>query len=65
MNNLLIGLKAALQEKKDGIINARKHIRERILAKEAEIDKIALERAQRVLDYTVSLYFLFSKFRAK
>ena len=45
---------AASQEKKNGLLDSRTQIRERVLAKEAEIDKIALERAQRTLDYAVS-----------
>ena len=50
---MLITLTAAAQEKKKGLIDSRTQIRESILAKEAEIDKIALERAQRTLDYAV------------
>lgn len=49
---------AALQEKKSGVVDARKQIRERITAKEADIDKIALDRAQRTLDYAVSQFTL-------
>ena len=48
---------AASQEKKNGLLDSRTQIRERVLAKEAEIDKIALERAQRTLDYAVSFFF--------
>ena len=48
---------AALREKKSGIIDARGQIREHITAKEAEIDKITLDRAQRTLDYAVSQFY--------
>lgn len=54
---MLMSLIAAAQEKKNGLLDARTQIRERILTKETEIDKIALERAQRTLDFAVQFSF--------